>query len=134
MSALVTQAGAPGGISDLVTGIYEASSPDVTYVPSGWQGSVADASVYTNVVSKSCRNCHDSWDGGDTTLAFRSAADFKANAARIGPAVCGTLSTSAPVGAMPIADAVTDALLAGPGRAYLADYVGAAGDCVYGSP
>jgi len=77
-----TYAGAQNGIAiaELIDGWYQSSNFDPAFVPSGWQGSLADQTFYRNAVAKSCRTCHVAFDAGvnwATKSSFASDPDFQ---------------------------------------------------------
>lgn len=64
-------------------GMPNASFAD-NYVPTGWQGSAADISLYQNVVAPYCRACHVArGTGNQSDIDFTSSAKFTGYADRI---------------------------------------------------
>ncbi len=134
LDAMIDQAAPAPGVDEVIAGIFAGGTYQPGFAPAGWQTGIAEASVYRNVVAESCRGCHDSYTGADPNLAFRTATELKAYAGVIAAEVCGPFNPSSPGYGMPDADAVAEHLLGGAGRAYLVDFVGATGSCVYASP
>jgi hypothetical protein len=75
---VATQVGGAGTeVATQIDGWYASGSFDSNYIPTGWQGNVAQKAVYTSVIRPSCRGCHMT----SAIFPFASAAAFPTGAA-----------------------------------------------------
>jgi len=81
---------------DLINGFNPSvSSFDPTWVPpgSGWDADATKQTFYRDVVAKSCRTCHISFDPTSSpfnTLNWQVYSQFTAKRFSVNNAVCGT--------------------------------------------
>jgi hypothetical protein len=112
LNTMVAQAGATPAIAHM--------SNDPSFVPVPWSTTNLDKAVYRNVTAFACRNCHATVEG---SLAFETAADFRAQRTAIEASICSTART------MPNAEVPFERIWNGPARAYIAAYLELPGGC-----
>ncbi|MDQ3370205.1 MAG: hypothetical protein M3680_32715 [Myxococcota bacterium] len=129
LNRLVAAAAPTTAVRTTIEGMYPLDNRpfDPAFVPAGWSASKADQQVYRTVIAPYCRGCHVSFEsptGGEDSLAFTTAASFKARAVSVVERLCG----EGPKG-MPTAEITTAEFFNSPARAVLLQWLGQPGAC-----
>jgi hypothetical protein len=96
LNKIVLRTNPAPAIKDLITGWYaDGGSQNRDYIPLGWADSAEHASLYENVVARSCRTCHVALDSyySNNAISWTSFEQFKAERSQIRRFVCGDHKT-----------------------------------------